>query len=117
MSGHTPGPWKVDPNYPIDVQTADGKREICTPFYEEGRGKLINPVTPVALYGEACANARLIAAAPELLESAESVIAAWGKFLSSFDYVPGIGDTAEDLEFREMLSLRAAIAKAKGADQ
>jgi hypothetical protein len=50
----------------------------------------------------------------ELLESSEAVIAAWDKFLGSFEYTPGIGDTAEDMEFREMLKMRAAIARAKG---
>ena len=27
---HTPVPWKVDEQYKADVQTADGKLEICT---------------------------------------------------------------------------------------
>ena len=57
MSGakHTPGPWRVDPDFPSDVQTADGLREIC------------NPSPSDATDEELLANARLIAAAPDML--------------------------------------------------
>lgn len=58
------------------------------------------------------ANAQLISAAPELLEAAQSVIAAWDIFIDSFNYQPGIGDKAEDLEFMPMMKLRAAINRA-----
>lgn len=58
------------------------------------------------------ANAKLFAAAPALLKSAIEVCEAWGKFIDSFDYVPGIGDTAENIEFQEMMRLRIAINEA-----
>lgn len=68
MSKHTPGPWQVDPQYPIDVQTADGKQEICVPFDEAQRDMSFTmPQTRVASGDEAFANARLIAKSPELL--------------------------------------------------
>ncbi|CAI8796026.1 DUF4259 domain-containing protein [Pseudomonas sp. IT-P12] len=55
------------------------------------------------------ANAKLFAAAPELLKSAMEVCEAWGKFIDSFDYAPGVGDVAENIEFQEMMRLRIAI--------
>lgn len=64
---HTPGPWRVDPMYEQDVQTADGKIEICGAEYEFkkfGEGYVV----PNTL-DEAAANALLIAAAPEMLEA------------------------------------------------
>ena len=74
MSVHTPGPWQVDPDYPIDVQAKVGNQEVCTPFYKGCEGRTISPVTPVANEEEALANARLIAAAPELLEALEGLV-------------------------------------------
>jgi len=53
-----------------------------------------------------------VAVSHDLLESAQALSEAWAKFIDSFDYVPGIGDRAEDIEFREMARLRMAIAKA-----
>ncbi len=62
-AAHTPGPWRVDPFYVADVQNGDGALEIASTH-------------PRVLTGgeapdlEEChANARLIAAAPELLEA------------------------------------------------
>jgi hypothetical protein len=50
----------------------------------------------------------------ELVEAAEAVLTAWSEFLGSFDYVPGIGDRAEDLEFGAMNRLRAALQTTGG---
>lgn len=110
MSGHTPGPWQVDPRYPIDVQTADGKQEVCTPFYEGSRGNVINPVTGVALYGEALANARLIAAAPELLGALVGMLEIYGVREQHIEREPFASST----EVECCNAARAAIAKAKG---
>ena len=60
MSTHTPGPWRVDPHDYEDIQTADGSVEIATMMNDD----FAYNVAPEA---EAAANARLIAAAPELL--------------------------------------------------
>lgn len=71
MSGHTPGPWRVDDDGAI--RTRDG-RDVVTAFDH----RVI--VTD--------ADARLIAAAPDLLALADAVIAAhwegggaWGRTL------------------------------------
>jgi hypothetical protein len=97
MSEHTKGPWFVDG---VDILPVAGHPldSICT--MSSGQGD------------ELYANARLISASPDLLESARAVCDAWGKFINSFDYVPGIGDMAENIEFQEMMRLRIAINKA-----
>lgn len=63
MSKHTPGPWKV---------FLDGVKTVC------GRpGMDRSQLMPVVLLGLGCnkeANARLIAAAPDLLAACEAVI-------------------------------------------
>lgn len=61
---HTPGPWVIDPGHSVvAVQTASGENIAATTsdnYWQE-------------FTEETLANARLIAAAPELLEFAESV--------------------------------------------
>ena len=103
---HTPGPWATD----CDVPTFDGSDlpyvvyinhgtgkggEICTMNHEpdEGRGRD---------WEEGKANARLIASAPELLESLKDLEI----ILSGKPY---------DRDEQKLLEMaRAAIAKAKG---
>lgn len=48
----------------------------------------------------------------QMLDAATAVIAAWDKLHGSVKYTPGVGDMMEDIEFREMQRLRAAIAAA-----
>lgn len=95
---HTPGPW----NYGV---RADGSIWLSLGCPTKGphyQGDLVSTVP----------DAKLIHAAPDLLKAASEVCEAWGKFIDSFDYVPGIGDTAENIEFQEMMRLRIAINKA-----
>ncbi|WP_313250107.1 hypothetical protein [Stenotrophomonas acidaminiphila] len=87
---HTPGPWAVRYDYVVQA-----------PAYEDGR------LVPVAQpYGVNCdgtdlfANARLIAAAPELLEAAMA-------FIAPFDGIEVVQDS-------DIAKARAAIAKATG---
>ena len=64
---HTPGPWKVYRNWQgkLSVAADDGRRRICnTPG-----GNNANP----DLQAEGLANARLIAAAPDLLDALQAV--------------------------------------------
>ena len=86
---HTPGPWQVNNNDPLQVCDSDGEKRGCSPIANT-RGKR----------GEAKANARLIAAAPELLAALESLL----------DY-DNLG-AYERANVRKQS--RAAIAKAKG---
>ena len=100
MATHTPGPWTLHPTalHPAvrSVGTPDaGPRRICTVGTMNG-----NPVDK--------ANARLIAAAPELLEAlkeAENALA---------DYIPTIERTGASLNYGHSVlkKARAAIAKA-----
>lgn len=54
---HTPGPWHVGPHYTCDVESREGRVCECRPFGSD----------------RADANARLIAAAPDLLEALKSL--------------------------------------------
>ena len=72
MTAHTPGPWKSDWRFIV----APDPKGIHADIYiaeiaesdEEGR---------VADDQQQAANARLIAAAPDLLEAAEEVLGCW----------------------------------------
>ncbi|PXX60719.1 hypothetical protein SAMN05660489_04356 [Pseudomonas sp. LAMO17WK12:I10] len=98
---HTPGPWIARKT---GGQGWVGQRGWAIDFNED-QEQVVDFV-----YEEA--DAKLIAAAPDLLAAAQKTVDAWAKFIDSFSYVPGIGDRAEDMEFKEFRELRAAIAKA-----
>ena len=95
---HTPGPWTMDG---ATIEAA-GHASVVG-IYQEHSG---------ALYGESLANARLCAAAPDLLEACEALL----------DETTGYVSTATDCEcgrFDEAKTCahqraRAAIAKARG---
>ena len=77
MSKHTPGPWQVMPEeVHRDYMRVRGTVGGC-------RHKVANVLTPVypgSLDTEAVetrANANLIAAAPDLLDVAKGIVAAW----------------------------------------
>ena len=73
FEGHTPGPWKLDPDYPTDVQTADGDKEICVVHPSTAfQTVTIAPAGTIPEMEEGRANATLIAAAPSLLARAEA---------------------------------------------
>ena len=91
MSPRTPGPWVVSAMTPTRVDTIDGSFSISW----GGHGEFAYPRER-----RAEANARLIAAAPDLLEALKSLVAL------SEAAAPGEGfDTAE---------AEAAISKAIG---
>jgi hypothetical protein len=96
---HTPGPWRTDPDFARDVQSADGKIAIYSPFQcGDDRIKELRLFAP--LRSEAEANARLIAAAPDLL-AALRALTDWVEDQACFD---------DDL----VNAARAAIASATG---
>lgn len=72
MSKHTPGPWDTDlseHDHPYqDIAVRSGTRTICRVWIDDA---------PVHDYNaEQLANARLIAAAPELLEALRNLVEA-----------------------------------------
>lgn len=76
MSGvkHTPGPWVVDPHHAGDVQDAMG-REIGSTYQAANLGEEWSIMGDIPWDAETmAANARLIAAAPDLLEALESLV-------------------------------------------
>ena len=101
MSTHTPGPWLVQAGdeWADGIVTLEGHNENGTPMY-----------WTVASYNrrrdEADANARLIAAAPELLEALQALIA---------EYEPNLKAFATDAPRKAKWEAAcAAIAKAAG---
>lgn len=99
-SKHTPGPWVVhdhptDPfQYGHHVTTADGLT-VCGVTYQ-----LMTSTPYGAEESTRVANARLIAAAPELLEALEGFVSCWDACNSPLEFVS---------------RARAAIAKVTGA--
>lgn len=71
MSGHTPGPWNLNSGETYMVRGAD-EGPVCQPKWLRGRHGLGGRRTN----DEVMANARLIAAAPDLLEAAVKLEAA-----------------------------------------
>jgi len=64
----TPGPWKVDPNYPGDVSNVGGQ-DIATCLHEGLNGKNLHIKGIIHSIQMCKANAALIAAAPEMLQA------------------------------------------------
>lgn len=99
---YTPGPWLVDgAGTKAMVRGADLTIVAV-------RHRLIGPTHE--------ANARLIAAAPELLEALQGAIKAWDAVYPSMKF-DGDVETLEDFEFGEFQKARAAIAKATGEQE
>lgn len=103
---HTPGPWSLSTEsvYATRVDGPDGNKVALAQYLlSEGRS-----------IPEAIANARLISAAPDLLEALERVIAPLeiAVKLSSWRQDPTPGECSRALE-----GAKAAIAKAKGEAQ
>jgi hypothetical protein len=108
MTKHTSSPWNWTEGSPSITRTWNGtKRTIAT----VGMGTLCWHEDPTCAAREAGANARLIAAAPELLQTLENLIEKSNLSTNSsvdtedWDYTYGNND---------MLKARAIVAKAKG---
>lgn len=91
---HTPGPWQVNRSDPLHVCDADGESRGCSPiaFVQVGNDGRWT----------AKANARLIAAAPDLLAALQELLA--DKYLS------------DPINRDRMANARAAIRAATGQD-
>lgn len=90
MAEHTPGPWHVTAGpYPREIRADDGP--FIASVYDLG-----------VTYGERNANARLLAAAPELLDALKEAA----------DWIATHGDTLPASAMKLSAVLTAAIAKA-----
>ena len=91
-NNHTPGPWVVI----TELRPTD--EIVCD---------MLNSGYVAITQGQKLANwrndAKLIAAAPDLFEAAEIVASSLAKFIGPLD-----------IEYRGLIQIRAAIAKAKG---
>lgn len=99
---HTPGPWVMD-----DAQPGDLFRHVL-----HGNGDSFGYICRISTNGNANADAdaRLIAAAPELLEALQAVLRS---FPTDGDmHAAGWEQTEIDLACRDYEAARAAIAKA-----
>jgi hypothetical protein len=108
VAAHTPGPWSDDwiirgPSH-IDGHRANGEptsslRRVIAHVIDRDE--------------ESAANARLIAAAPEMLEALESLpLNAFGEDMGNCDAADFVDHSGEF--FEAMIKARAAIRKAKG---
>lgn len=108
MSGvkHTPGTWKIDFSYPRGlpggISTMNGGRPV-TRFNTFAR-----PTSP-----EALANARLIAAAPDLLEALQYAVNTIEAMRPTFSQVKDEGHAYHD---QVLTTARAAIVKATAGE-
>ena len=100
---HTPGPWHQD----LDDITNDAGHTVCVVSFGDTDGADWDEA-------ESNCNARLIAAAPDLLAALESAALTMDNAANLL-----LGDTDENVAIAEYLtacamSARAAIAKARG---
>lgn len=106
---HTPGPWKC-PDITLDIITADRKQSIAV-CHRSVDGNYKPGLQ------EAKANARLIAAAPELLEALKDC-ADWTRLCEHPEVVKlrhvDVVTEAEACQKVAQDNARAAIAKAEG---
>ena len=109
---HTPGPWEWSDKY----RTADSERNTWSLLGDGGYGILScdgDENSPQSLGKSGEANARLIAAAPDLLEAAKLVIA-W--YEAEDDHSKADFYQRMDMCRTSEAALRAAIAKATGGE-
>jgi hypothetical protein len=110
---HTPGPWHVDPHAVGDIECGHGTIAIAinraTGFRVPAGNEAVADITK----DEAHANARLMAAAPDMLKALEAIAAV----LNLDDENSHVCDDREGAISRAYGTARAAIAKAtsKGA--
>lgn len=112
---HTQGPWMVDARYLSEVQTADDKTVAsCWHEHADGQEITVRGVLCCTME-ESAANARLIAAAPELLADvieAERMFRWYGDMHAA---KPDPDKAARNYAMADCLA--ATIAKATGATE
>ena len=102
MSKHTPGPW----------EWGTSNYALWTRNERPGRGNCILESYPDGELRVSCSNARLIAAAPDLLKAAKMVNPAIDSILG--EYISKKGATNWGLVNDTLMALGTAIAKADG---
>jgi hypothetical protein len=102
MSKHTPGPWKALPS------ETDDAGFIAQPIVSDATKGTVANVYGGTILAEPYANARLIAAAPELLQCLREIKVCFQVALLSFS--PEIAKEGMEL----VREAEAAIAKAEG---
>lgn len=113
---HTPGPWHAGepfesfPGAELRFHISQAEGAPYTQHYSDVANLLAETIPGEKLDIQR-ANANLIAAAPDLLEALETVVAEWDALYPSFPTDTKI----EDAEFSGFQMARAAIAKARGA--
>ena len=76
MSDYTPGPWKVRTAHNVYLEACAGRKFICSlPLF-----------SLISTNRESNANARLIAAAPELVEALEGIVQEWAGGVAFTEY-------------------------------
>lgn len=102
MSKHTPGPWRVGTPGPNGLYTVGTRQGLMTAMVAHSANHL-------AECEQTIADARLIAAAPELLDALQNILMHIGKGRENdVDWV------CEPIHSDEIKAARAAIAKATG---
>ena len=102
MSKHTPGPWKLELGRDGAPRGLRGPAEVEHRNIVNWNG-FSSPTKPASM-----ANARLIAAAPELLEALDGMLEVYGGEHEA-DGLP-----KHEIELNLIAYARAAIAKARG---
>lgn len=111
MSKHTPGPWHVieNPNGTLGIGAKEPDGSDCRPAQINGTA-VEEPWASVTW-----ANARLIAAAPDLLEACKRLLAYANRYSDEMRKIgrgaDQLGDDADSVSVAGMA--RAAIAKAQ----
>lgn len=106
----TPGPWHIKP---VKAATVEGDLNIIQTGSATGKGYHIGYATTWTdseeTKNEAMANARLIAAAPELLEALLQLVGSYDDFRTR-------KSKPESPQANEIIKARSAIAKALGKE-
>ena len=104
MSKHTPGPWTLT-REPVPLQDGDERLIVPYWFVDAGAGTCGTEERPLdgfhAAFFASDANARLIAAAPELLEACKRIVHE---------------DNTGEISIGAIEDCRSAIQKAEGAE-
>lgn len=111
MSEHTPGPWRVSENNHNILSDHTGDRPVLIGTAFHDLNKFSRGITNDIEHDECHANARLIAAAPELLAAC---IESLGLMDNAADGVEEFGGNSTEVVDPVKNMLSAAIAKAKG---